>query len=136
LDEYGTTLKIIPLAPSIRGIAISKKQHSQNIAYISHDETVSIVDIDSGQTIDCVKGIVSREMIYLNEKYLFVCLETDSTGESGTFLPLGIDTDNTRGDVYVCDYRNSCVIKFDDKLEFITQWRIYNHSKQYDEGIK
>jgi hypothetical protein len=62
-------------------------------------------------------------------------LETDSTGETGTFLPLGIDTDNIRGDVYVCDYRNSCVIKFDDKLEFITQWRIYNHSKQYDEGI-
>lgn len=62
-------------------------------------------------------------------------LETDSNGESGTFLPLGIDTDNLRGDVYVCDYRNSCVIKFDDKLEFLTQWRVYNHSEQYDEGI-
>ena len=54
--------------------------------------------------------------------------------DSGTFLPLGIDTDNINGCVYVCDYRNSCVIKFDDKLEFITQWRIYNHSDQYDEG--
>jgi hypothetical protein len=63
-------------------------------------------------------------------------LETDTTGETGTFLPLGIDTDNIRGDVFVCDYRNSCVIKFDDKLEFITQWRIYNHSKNYDEGIE
>ena len=61
-------------------------------------------------------------------------IETDSTGETGTFLPLGIDTDNTRGNVYVCDYRNSCVIKFDDKLEYITQWRIFNHSEQYDEG--
>ncbi len=66
---------------------------------------------------------------------LFVSiLETDSSDESGTFLPLGIDTDNIHGNVYVCDYRNSCVIKFDDKLEFITQWRIYNHSDQYDEG--
>jgi len=61
-------------------------------------------------------------------------LETDSTGQSGTFLPLGIDTDPTHGDVYVCDYRNSCVIKFDDKLEFITQWRVYNHYDQYDEA--
>lgn len=61
-------------------------------------------------------------------------LETDSSGEAGTFLPLGIDTDDLRGDVYVCDYRNSCLIKFDHKLEFLTQWRVYNHSDQYDEG--
>ncbi|CAF0921232.1 unnamed protein product [Adineta ricciae] len=115
LDEYGNTLKTIPLAPSIRGIAVSKKHQLQNIAYISHDETVSMIDINTGQTLDSVK-------------------ETDSTGETGTFLPLGIDTDNTRGDVYVCDYRNSCVIKFDDKLEYITQWRIFNHSEQYDEA--
>lgn len=65
---------------------------------------------------------------------MILILETDSSGESGTFLPLGIDTDNINGNVYVCDYRNSCVIKFDDKLEFVTQWRIYNHSDQYDEG--
>ncbi len=57
LDEYGATLNIIPLAPSIRGIAVSKKHQSSNIAYISHDETVSIIDIESGRTIDCVKGI-------------------------------------------------------------------------------
>ncbi len=56
LDENGATLKVIPLAPSIRGIAVSKKPHAQNIAYISHDETVSIIDIDTGRTIDCVKG--------------------------------------------------------------------------------
>lgn len=62
-------------------------------------------------------------------------LETDSNGDGGTFLPLGIDTDNMRGDVYVCDYRNSCLIKFDEKLEFLTQWRVYNHSEQYDEGL-
>ncbi|CAF1270652.1 unnamed protein product [Rotaria magnacalcarata] len=115
LNDYGELLKTIPLTPSIRGVTISKKHQKQNIAYISHDETVSMIDIDNGQTLDCVK-------------------ETDSSGESGTFLPLGIDTDNIRGDVYVCDYRNSCVIKFDDKLEFISQWRIYNHSDQYDEA--
>jgi hypothetical protein len=57
LDEHGETIKIIPLAPSIRGIAVSKKPQSQNIAYISHDETVSMINIDSGQTLDCVKGI-------------------------------------------------------------------------------
>ncbi|CAF2556522.1 unnamed protein product [Rotaria sp. Silwood2] len=115
LNEYGDTLKTILLAPSIRGITISKKYQSQNIAYVSHDESISMIDIDSGQTLDCVK-------------------ETDSTGQSGIFLPLGIDTDNIRGDVYVCDYRNSCVLKFDDKLEFIKQWKIYNHSDQYDEA--
>ncbi|UJR14071.1 hypothetical protein I4U23_001068 [Adineta vaga] len=115
LDEYGNTLKTIPLTPSIRGIAVSKKHQLQNIAYISHDETVSMIDINTGQTLDSVK-------------------ETDSTGETGTFLPLGIDTDNIRGDVYVCDYRNSCVIKFDDKLEYIKQWKIFNHSEQYDEA--
>ncbi|CAF1219898.1 unnamed protein product [Rotaria sordida] len=115
LNEHGDMLKTIPLTPSIRGLTISKKYQLQNIAYISHDESISMIDIDSGQTLDCVK-------------------ETDSSGQSGTFLPLGIDTDNIRGDVYVCDYRNSCVIKFDDKLEFITQWRIYNHSDQYDEA--
>jgi hypothetical protein len=60
--------------------------------------------------------------------------ETDANGESGTFLPLGIDTESSRGAVYVCDYRNSCLIKFDDKLEFLSQWRIFNHSEQYDEG--
>jgi hypothetical protein len=63
-------------------------------------------------------------------------VETDSNGESGTFLPLGIDTDQMRGNVYVCDYRNSCLIKFDDKLEFMSQWRVYNHSEQYDEGTE
>ncbi|CAF1322790.1 unnamed protein product [Adineta steineri] len=115
LDEYGNTLRTISLTPSIRGIAVSKKHQTPNIAYISHDETVSMIDIDTGHLLDSVK-------------------ETDSTGETGTFLPLGIDTDNTRGDVYVCDYRNSCVIKFDDKLEYITQWRIFNHSEQYDEA--
>ncbi|CAF0777071.1 unnamed protein product [Didymodactylos carnosus] len=115
LNEYGEILKTIPLAPSIRGIAISKKQSTNNIAYISHDETVSMIDIQTGNIIDCVK-------------------ETDAHGQSGTFLPLGIDTDNINGHVYVCDYRNSCVIKFDDKLEFITQWRIFNHSDNYDEA--
>ncbi|CAF4576020.1 unnamed protein product [Rotaria sp. Silwood1] len=115
LNEYGDALKTIQLTPSIRGIAISKKYQTPNIAYISHGDIVSMIDIDSGQTLDCVK-------------------ETDASGESGTFLPLGIDTDNVHGHVYVCDYRNSCVIKFDDKLEFITQWRIYNHSDQYDEA--
>ncbi|CAF2852214.1 unnamed protein product [Rotaria sp. Silwood2] len=115
LNEYGDALKTIQLTPSIRGIAISKKYQTHNIAYISHGDIVSMIDIDSGQTLDCVK-------------------ETDASGESGTFLPLGIDTDNIHGHVYVCDYRNSCVIKFDDKLEFITQWRIYNHSDQYDEA--
>lgn len=72
--------------------------------------------------------------VSLHRIICFVDLETDSTGQSGTFLPLGIDTDHVRGDVYVCDYRNSCVIKFDEKLEFLTQWRIFNHSTQYDEG--
>ncbi|CAF3657105.1 unnamed protein product [Rotaria sordida] len=115
LNEYGDALKTLQLTPSIRGIAISKKYQTHNIAYISHGDIVSMIDIDSGQTLDCVK-------------------ETDASGESGTFLPLGIDTDNVHGNVYVCDYRNSCVIKFDDKLEFITQWRIYNHSDQYDEA--
>ena len=56
LDEYGNTLKTIPLAPSIRGIAVSKKHQLQNIAYISHDETVSMIDINTGQTLDSVKG--------------------------------------------------------------------------------
>ncbi|CAM4752235.1 unnamed protein product [Rotaria magnacalcarata] len=114
-NEYGDPLKTIQLTPSIRGIAISKRSQSNNLAYVSHGDIVSMIDIDTGKTLDCVK-------------------ETDSSGESGTFLPLGIDTDNIDGNVYVCDYRNSCVIKFDDKLEFITQWRIYNHSDQYDEA--
>ena len=56
LNEYGDTLKVIPVSPSIRGIAASKKVRSQNIVYVSHDETVSMIDIDSGQTLDCVKG--------------------------------------------------------------------------------
>ena len=56
LDEYGETLRAIQLSPSIRGIAISKRSHLQNIAYVSHDETVSIIDIDNGQTLDSVKG--------------------------------------------------------------------------------
>ncbi|CAF4035058.1 unnamed protein product [Adineta steineri] len=115
LNEYGDTLKTIPLTPSIRGIALSKIYQTHDIAYISHGETVSMIDIESGLTLDCVK-------------------ETESSEESGTFLPLGIDTDNIRGCVYVCDYRNSSIIKFDDKLEFITQWRIYNHSDKYDEA--
>jgi hypothetical protein len=67
LDEYGATLKTIQLAPSIRGIAVSKKHQSQNIAYISHDETVSIIDIDSGQTIDCVKGRIRKKEYLFNE---------------------------------------------------------------------
>ena len=67
---------------------------------------------------------------------VFFHVETDSNGESGTFLPLGIDTDQVRGNVYVCDYRNSCLIKFDDKLEFMSQWRVYNHSEHYDEGTE
>jgi hypothetical protein len=95
-----------------------------------------MIDIDSGQTLDCVKGR-NENLFEFNFNFKIFCffLETDSSGESGTFLPLGIDTD-IHGNVYVCDYRNSCVIKFDDKLEFITQWRIYNHSDQYDEGIE
>ena len=56
LNEYGDTLKTIHLIPSIRGIAISKKSQLHNIAYVSHDEIVSMIDIDSGQTLDCVKG--------------------------------------------------------------------------------
>ena len=56
LNEFGDTLKVIPIAPSIRGIAVSKKNRSQHIAYVSHDETVSMIDINSGQTLDCVKG--------------------------------------------------------------------------------
>ena len=134
LNEHGDTLKVIPLSPSIRGIAVSKKSHSQHIAYISHDETVSMIDIESGQSLDSVKGELERRSLLVVDDEHRASLETDSTGDSGTFLPLGIDTDNVRGDVFVCDYRNSCVIKFDDKLEFITQWRIYNHSDQYDEG--
>jgi hypothetical protein len=92
-----------------------------------------MIDIDSGQSLDCVKGIRIFDYLWIRISRV-VFLETDSTGESSTFLPLGIDTDQIYGNVYVCDYRNSCVIKFDDKLEFITQWRIYNHSNQYDEG--
>jgi len=65
LDEYGSTINVIQLAPSIRGIAASKKPQPQNIAYISHDETVSIIDIDTGRTLDCVKGIENRKF-YLN----------------------------------------------------------------------
>lgn len=61
LNEYGDPLKTIQLTPSIRGIAISKKKHTQNIAYISHDEIVSMIDIDSGQTLDCVKGIKNKK---------------------------------------------------------------------------
>lgn len=132
LDESGNTLRTIPLTPSIRGIAVSKKPQLQHIAYISHDETVSMIDINTGQTLDSVKG--RREEV--GERRPCSLVETDSTGETGTFLPLGIDTDNTRGDVYVCDYRNSCVIKFDERLEYITQWRIFNHSDQYDEGSR
>jgi len=56
LDEYGAPINVIGLTPSIRGIAISKRAQSQNIAYISHDETVSIINIETGQTIDSVKG--------------------------------------------------------------------------------
>ena len=56
LDEYGTPVKVVPLTPSIRGIAVSKKHGLKNIAYISHDETVSIINIDTGETLDCVKG--------------------------------------------------------------------------------
>lgn len=56
LNDLGAPLKVIPLAPSIRGIAISKKAGLTNIAYISHDETVSIIDIKTGETLDCVKG--------------------------------------------------------------------------------
>ncbi|CAF0942829.1 unnamed protein product [Adineta ricciae] len=115
LNEFGDILKTIQLKPSIRGIAVSKKPQTYHIAYISHDEIVTMINTDTGEILDCVK-------------------ETDSADDSGTFLPLGIDTDSINGCVYVCDYRNSCVIKFDDKLEFITQWRIYNHSDQYDEA--
>ena len=132
LNEYGDILKTIQLTPSIRGIALAKKSSIQNIAYISHDEIVSMIDINTGETLDCVKG--NKKKIELRKNHLYCYLETDSTGESGTFLPLGIDTDNTHGNVYVCDYRNSCIIKFDQKLEFLTQWRIYNHSDQYDEA--
>lgn len=56
LNEYGETLRTIPLIPSIRGIALAKKPSKHNIAYVSHDEIVSMIDIDSGQTLDCVKG--------------------------------------------------------------------------------
>ena len=56
LNEFGAAAKVIPLTPSIRGIAISKKPGLKNIAYISHDETVSIIDITTGETLDCVKG--------------------------------------------------------------------------------
>ncbi|UJR33113.1 hypothetical protein I4U23_020570 [Adineta vaga] len=115
LNEFGDILKTISLKPSIRGIAVSKKHQTYNIAYVSHDESVTMIDTDTGKELDSVK-------------------ETDSIEDSGTFLPLGIDTDNILGCVYVCDYRNSCIIKFDDKLEFITQWRIYNHSDQYEEA--
>ncbi|CAF1269993.1 unnamed protein product [Didymodactylos carnosus] len=115
LNDYGEVLKKILLTPSIRGIAISKKQSTSNIAYISNDETVSMIDIENGKLIDCVK-------------------ETNSHGQSGTFLPLGIDTDDIHGHVYVCDYLNSCIIKFDDKLEFLTQWRVFNQSDNYDEA--
>jgi DNA-binding beta-propeller fold protein YncE len=134
LNEYGDTLRTIPLTPSIRGIALAKKSSKNNIAYVSHDEMVSMIDIDNGQTLDSVKG--KDKHLFLSEKNNFLggILETDSAGDSGTFLPLGIDTDNINGNVYVCDYRNACVIKFDEKLEFQTQWRIYNHSDRYDEG--
>ncbi len=72
LDEYGNTLKTIPLAPSIRGIAVSKRHQSHNIAYISHDETVSMIDIDSGQSIDSVKGIKMFNFIRIrNFRFLF-----------------------------------------------------------------
>jgi hypothetical protein len=56
LNEYGTTLKTITVTPSIRGIAVSKNARTPNIAYVSHDETVSMIDIESGNTLDCVKG--------------------------------------------------------------------------------
>ncbi len=56
LNEYGDTLRILQLTPSIRGIALAKKSQIHNIAYVSHDEIVSMIDIDSGQTLDCVKG--------------------------------------------------------------------------------
>ena len=135
LNEFGDVLKTVSLTPSIRGIAIAKKVSLQNLAYISHDEIVSLIDIENGQILDCVKGSKEKKNFSISSinKYLFD-LETDSTGESGTFLPLGIDTDKAYGNVYVCDYRNSCIIKFDQKLEFLTQWRIYNHSDQYDEA--
>ena len=57
LNEYGDTLRTIPLVPSIRGIALAKKPSKHHIAYVSHDEIVSMIDIDSGQTLDCVKGM-------------------------------------------------------------------------------
>ena len=61
LNEYGATLKTITVTPSIRGIAVSKNARTPNIAYVSHDETVSMIDIDSGNTLDCVKGrLISR----------------------------------------------------------------------------
>jgi hypothetical protein len=73
LNEYGDTLKTIQLIPSIRGIALSKKSQTHNIAYISHDEIVSMIDIDSGQTLDCVKG--KRKMILnfilIKKKFFF-----------------------------------------------------------------
>jgi archaellum component FlaC len=56
LNEYGDTLKVIPLSPSIRGIAVSKIARLQHIAYVSHDETVSMIDINTGESIDSVKG--------------------------------------------------------------------------------
>lgn len=56
LNEYGDTLKIISLSPSIRGIAVSKKSQLHNIAYVSHDETVSMINIDTGESLDSVKG--------------------------------------------------------------------------------
>jgi len=133
LNEYGDTLRTIQLTPSIRGIALAKKSPKHNIAYISHDEMISMIDIDNGQTLDCVKG-KDKKLNFMEKRKFSVFLETDSSGDSGTFLPLGIDTDNIYGNVYVCDYRNACVIKFDEKLEFQTQWRIYNHSDRYDEG--
>lgn len=55
-NEYGDPLKTIQLTPSIRGIAVSKKYQLNNIAYISHGDIVSMIDIDTGRTLDCVKG--------------------------------------------------------------------------------
>lgn len=63
LNEFGDVLKTIQLTPSIRGIAIAKKSSIQNLAYISHDEIVSMIDIDSGQTLDCVKGSKAKNLL-------------------------------------------------------------------------
>jgi hypothetical protein len=69
LNEYGDILKTIVLSPSIRGIAVSKKTSIHNIAYVSHDETVSIIDIDGGDKLDSVKGKKFELKILLNKNF-------------------------------------------------------------------